>query len=87
MIEQLKEKKVTNYEFVRAVDGKELKPTDEIKELFDGNCFFYRRAVIGCAFSHMNLWKQLIEDETTDYYIIIEDDVVLADNFSEKFLK
>ena len=32
----------------------------------------------------MNLWKQLVEDETTDYYIIIEDDVTLADNFSEK---
>jgi len=84
MTEILKQQNITNYEFIRAVDGKELEPTDEIKELFKGNCFFYRRAVIGCAFSHINLWKQLVEDETTDYYIIIEDDVTLTDNFSEK---
>jgi GR25 family glycosyltransferase involved in LPS biosynthesis len=84
MIEILKQQNVTNYEFIRAVDGRELQPTDEIKELFQGNCFFYRKAVIGCAFSHLNLWKKLVDDETCDYYIIIEDDVTLVDNFSEK---
>jgi GR25 family glycosyltransferase involved in LPS biosynthesis/tetratricopeptide (TPR) repeat protein len=84
MVKKLKEQDITNYEFVKAVDGKELTPTNEIKEMFEGNCFFYRKAVIGCALSHINLWKQLVEDELNDYYIIIEDDVTLASNFSEK---
>ena len=84
MIKKLKEQDISNYEFVKAVDGKELTPTNEIKEMFEGNCFLYRKAVIGCALSHINLWKQLLEDETTDYYIVIEDDVTLASNFSEK---
>jgi GR25 family glycosyltransferase involved in LPS biosynthesis len=84
MITKLKHQDITDYEFVKAVDGRELTPTDEIKEMFEGNCFFYRKAVIGCALSHINLWKRLVEDETTDYYIVIEDDVDLVDNFSEK---
>ena len=84
MIKKLKEQDISNYEFVKAVDGLELTPTNEIKEMFEGNCFFYRKAVIGCALSHINLWKQLVEDESNDYYIVIEDDVSLASNFSEK---
>jgi GR25 family glycosyltransferase involved in LPS biosynthesis len=74
----------SNYEFVKAVDGRDLTPTNEIKEMFEGNCFFYRKAVIGCALSHINLWKRLVEDDTSEYYTIIEDDVQLASSFSEK---
>jgi GR25 family glycosyltransferase involved in LPS biosynthesis len=84
MTKKLKEQGITNYEFVKAVDGRDLTPTNEIKEMFEGNCFFYRKAVIGCALSHINLWKRLVEDETSEYYTIIEDDVSLASSFSEK---
>lgn len=84
MIKKLKQQDITNFEFVKAVDGLKLTLTDEIKEMFQGNCFFNRKGVIGCALSHINLWKQLLNDETNDYYVIIEDDVTLAENFSEK---
>jgi len=67
--------------FVKAVDGKELKLTEELYELFKGNNFNYRPGVIGCALSHYYLWKQLIDDETTDYYVIMEDDCVLDSKF------
>jgi hypothetical protein len=30
MIEKLKQQNITNYEFIRAVDGRELEPTDEV---------------------------------------------------------
>ena len=74
----------TNYSFVEAVDGLSLLPTIELKDLFTGNDFGNRRGVIGCALTHLNLWKKLLNDTTTDYYIILEDDITLCTNFNEK---
>jgi GR25 family glycosyltransferase involved in LPS biosynthesis len=42
-----------------AVDGRNLKSTPELLHLFRDNDFEYRQGVVGCALSHMNLWKQL----------------------------
>jgi len=75
----------TEYEFFEGVDGKELKNTVEIVKLFNGNDFGNRRGFIGCALSNYNLWKELLEDPTTDYYLILEDDITLADNFKETY--
>lgn len=70
--------------FFKAVDGKELKMTDEIRKLFEGNDFSYRSAIVGCCFSHVNLWKQLLASND-DAYLIIEDDVEFCENFNDKF--
>ena len=72
------------YAFVNAVDGQSLEPTSFIKELFDGNDFGNRKGVIGCALSHYNIWKQLVDDKTNDYYIIMEDDFTICPDFKEK---
>ena len=74
----------TDYEFVEAVDGKELKPTTQLKKLFDGNDFGSNVGFIGCALSHYNLWKALLASND-DYYVIFEDDVTLVPKFKEKF--
>jgi GR25 family glycosyltransferase involved in LPS biosynthesis len=79
--EYMKEADVHNYEFIKAVDGKELKPSLKIKELFLGNDFNYRKGVIGCALSHIHLWEALIADDRNDYYVILEDDAKLCKNF------
>ena len=76
---------ITDYEFYEAIDGKELIVTDEITKLFLGNDFGSRKGVIGCALSHYNLWKQLIEDATNDYYVIFEDDITLSTNFKTQY--
>lgn len=39
------------------------------------------RGMIGCASSHIALWKQLINDDKTDYYIVLEDDVEIDNTF------
>jgi GR25 family glycosyltransferase involved in LPS biosynthesis len=75
---------VENYDFIKAVYGKDLEPTLKIKELFLGNDFKYRKAVIGCALSHINLWEELLADCMNDYYVILEDDVTLCDDFKNK---
>ena len=69
------------------IDGKELKPTNELKKLFDGNDFGSNVGAIGCALSHYNLWKQLVEDSTNEYYLIIEDDLSLFSHFKETYDK
>jgi GR25 family glycosyltransferase involved in LPS biosynthesis len=61
-----------------------------IKNLLNPRSYYYletnnhKRAIhedinnkghIGCYLSHLNLWQQLLDDNTTDYYIIFEDDM------------
>ena len=75
MINIFNKEGIKNYEFYEAVDGNELELTNEIIELFQGNDFGSKKGVIGCALSHYNLWKKLIEDKETNYYLIFEDDI------------
>jgi len=71
------------FEFIKATNGYELKPSREMYELFKGNDFAYRKGIIGCAYSHYYLWKQLIEDDEHEFYLVLEDDIELADNFKK----
>lgn len=71
-------------EFIKALDGSSLKPTSELKHLFRNNDFGSRRGVIGCALSHYNLWKRLLNDSQHEYYVIMEDDFVLCSNFKKQ---
>ena len=75
---------INNYEFIKAVDGQMLEPTQELFDLFKGNDFGSRKGFIGCALSHYNLWNQLLDDKNNDYYLIMEDDFSLCTNFKNK---
>lgn len=70
--------------WVTAVDGQRLDPTPALRKLFDGNNFGNKQGVVGCALSHYRLWEQLLVDPVHDYYVIMEDDITLCDNFKEK---
>ena len=72
-----------DYEFIKAIDGSLLAPTPELKHLFRNNDFGSRKGVIGCALSHYNLWKRLVDDSQHEYYVIMEDDFVLCSNFKK----
>jgi GR25 family glycosyltransferase involved in LPS biosynthesis/glycosyltransferase involved in cell wall biosynthesis len=87
MLRQLQRENIENYEFFEAVDGLELKETKELQELFNDNNFKNRKGIIGCTLSHMALWKQLINDENNNYYVILEDDIEICTNFKEKLNK
>jgi len=84
-IQMLHDTGIKEYDFVDAVDGQQLKPSFKLYKLFDGNDFNSRKGVIGCALSHYNLWKQLLDDNNNEYYVIMEDDVTLGTNFKSKF--
>jgi len=72
-----------NYtDFFKAIDGKQLIPDNNLKHLFRNNDFGWRKGVIGCALSQYYLWKELLEDENYDKYLILEDDVELNKNLT-----
>ena len=83
MISQFKKHKIDNYNFFEAIDGNNIIESIELKKMFEGNDFNYRKGVIGCALSHITLWKQLVNDIQNDFYVILEDDVTLLPDFKE----
>jgi glycosyl transferase family 25 len=70
----LKNHSIENYEFIEAVDGSRLVLTERLLAIFKDNDFFNRRGVIGCALSHISLWQRLLVDESTNGYVVFEDD-------------
>ena len=49
-----------------------------------------RPGVIGCALSHLKLYKRLLhhdDSDTVDGYVIFEDDVTSNDNFIKQMKK
>jgi len=56
--------------------GLELKLTQEIKHLFRNNDFKWKKAVMGCAISHNQIWQRLAKEPRDDHScLILEDDV------------
>ena len=59
-----------------ATYGLELKLTPEIKHLFRNNDFKWKKAVMGCAMSHNEIWQSLAKQKDDNYScLILEDDV------------
>lgn len=73
-------KGLPNIHFFPAIDGQTLEYTQEIQNMFQGNDFGNRKGFIGCALSHVRLWKNLLESDCP-YYIIFEDDVSSVEHF------
>jgi glycosyl transferase, family 25 len=71
-----------NVERFSASDGKLLSLQDRDVGLFPAKL---RRGAVGCALSHLRLWRQLLADENCDFYAVWEDDVEFNDGFAERF--
>lgn len=82
-ISKFKEQCIFDYKFIEAVDGQKMDVGVDIIELFKENDYGSRKGFVGCALSHYNLWKKLIES-TDEYYFIMEDDVRIEPEFSER---
>jgi GR25 family glycosyltransferase involved in LPS biosynthesis len=65
---------------VSAVDGSLLTPTPELLRLFRENTFGLRRGVVGCALSHLGVWRE-IADGAAPGCLVLEDDARLCDGF------
>jgi GR25 family glycosyltransferase involved in LPS biosynthesis len=72
--------KSLNLKFNRfsAVDGKKLDEKQiQLNTTFLGRTLLSNRSIIGCAMSHIELWKKLLETNKK-YFLILEDDVVMT---------
>ena len=87
MMNLFKATNLSDFVFYKAVDGNALESTNDLKQLFAGNEFGSRKGVIGCALSHYQLWKELVDDKNHEYYVIFEDDISAADpsDMKERF--
>ena len=67
-----------------AYDGLKLTLTPSLTRLFKTNDFFWKKAVMGCALSHLKVWNMLIsEPPDIQSFLIMEDDARLAPGWRE----
>lgn len=69
---------------ISAVHGKTLQLTHDIYKRYKNNPFKWKKAIIGCYLSHINIWKQIIH-EPGDYFLILEDDVRFESDWMAKW--
>ncbi len=69
-----------------AIDGRTLAASPEIRHLFRDNDFGYRRSFVGCALSHLALWRQLAEGDAPGL-LILEDDATLCRGFDGQLVE
>jgi len=74
----------------KAVNGKELN-RQNINGLVEKTSYLYKnleknRGEIGCALSHLKIWKNF-KNTQDEYLIIVEDDVIFEQNFYNKLQK
>ncbi len=67
-----------------AIDGTELAPTPEIEHQFRGNDFAFRRGIVGCALSHIEIWRSIAERDDDQAQLVFEDDAQPADNLDQR---
>lgn len=80
MVAQLKRLGVQNYEFIEAVYGKDLTPEFIADNVYDYPACALTPGEIGCSLSHIGIYKNMIS-ENIPYAMILEDDVILPDDF------
>lgn len=88
ILKQLEQNNIQNYEFIRAIDGQngdlEYYSFDVIPDWIEPfTSKVMTKGEIGCALSHYNIWEKII-NENIEYTLILEDDIILCDNFSQK---
>lgn len=71
-----------------AYDGRKLTLTPSLARMFKPNDFFWKKAVMGCALSHMKVWTHLInEPPEIESLLILEDDARLKPGWREAWIK
>jgi alpha(1,3/1,4) fucosyltransferase len=69
-----------------AVEGKKLQLTPALARLFKPHDFFWKKAIMGCALSHLSLWWKLVnEHPDIQSFLIMEDDVKFQDGWEKRW--
>jgi len=84
-INNIKELSFLNYKRFSAINGTTLKPTLQLQRIFDNNDYNMKRGMVGCAISHIKLMIELINSSSFNYFCILEDDITVVPDFTNKF--
>ena len=69
-----------------AIEGKKLELTPTLARLFRPHDFMWKKAIMGCALSHLSLWWKLVnEHQEVNTFLILEDDVKLKPEWEDKW--
>ena len=69
-----------------AYEGCQIQMTPAIGRLFKTNDFLWKKAILGCAMSHLSLWYKLATDKPDiNNYLILEDDVKFLPKWQQKW--
>jgi GR25 family glycosyltransferase involved in LPS biosynthesis len=68
------------------VDGKTLQPSHKVQKAFSTGDYNYRKGIVGCAMSHMKIWKEFLTKINQTYCLVLEDDAELCPEFKDKVL-
>jgi len=69
-----------------AIDGRHVSLTPEVRHLFRYNDFLFRRGMVGCALTHLSLWRQVAYG-TGEASIVFEDDARLSQDFNGQMVE
>ena len=71
-----------------AYEGRKIQMTNAITRLFKPHDFMWKKAIMGCALSHLNLWFKLVNDKPEiNSYLILEDDVKFKSGWKKQWLE
>ena len=68
------------------VDGKNLQPSHKVQKAFSTGDYNYRRGIVGCAMSHMKIWKDFLTKAFRTHCLVLEDDAELCPEFKDKVI-
>lgn len=77
---------LANFHRFEAFDGKTLTYQGDVAKYYSQEEFKARPGSVGCALSHIHLWRKLANEEVAEQYLILEDDVTVRADFREKLL-
>jgi GR25 family glycosyltransferase involved in LPS biosynthesis len=74
---------------VSAVNGKTLKLDTTIYNIFKNNRFSWKKSVMGCFLSHLDIWTRIINDNVEDNtpFLVLEDDVRFDKDWADTWNK
>jgi len=96
IIKELNKHKLFNFERFPAIDGSQINYNNLSKNIISQNAIndalnknaglysIMTKGGIGCALSHYLIYNKIINYNSFDYYLIIEDDIEFNDNFLNK---
>jgi len=71
---------------LKGFDGKQMNPSHKIQKAFKTGDYNYRKGIIGCAMSHIHIWKEFLNNTFYTNCLVLEDDAKLVKNFSDKLM-